>query len=260
MNRWSFVTILGSRVVAAWLLVSAFAGSLWAEETTQHPRLGEKLSFHGRWMGIHVGYGWIEVKELTQVNGRPAYLVEVQGHTNHVLSKFYPIHDVLRTYIDAETLQPLRFEKKQEEGRYRSDEVVTFDHAAKTAHYQSLRSGETKTVELPEAFQDLISSIFWFRNQPLQDGVPLQVNLYTDEKIFPTEMRVSGPQTLEILKRGTFQAWRIDPQANFKGVLRKRGKIWAYVSADPERLPLMVRATTPWGQMSAILDTVDLPQ
>ena len=83
-------------------------------------RVGERFSFHGRWFGIPVGTGWIEVKELTSIDGRPAYHIEAQGHSNALLSTFYPIHDTLHSYVDAETLQPLRFEKYQREGHYRA--------------------------------------------------------------------------------------------------------------------------------------------
>jgi hypothetical protein len=41
------------------------------------PPVGERLAFRGRWMGIPVGHGWVEVKELTEVDGRRAYHIEV---------------------------------------------------------------------------------------------------------------------------------------------------------------------------------------
>jgi len=39
----------------------------------------------------------------------------------------------------------------------------------------------------------------------------------------------------------------------------KRGRLWAYLTADEHRLPLLVRATTPWGPMSAVLDDASIP-
>lgn len=218
------------------------------------PVLGERLSFRGYWLGIPVGHGWLEVKEIVEVAGRRAYRIEAEGHTNEVLSKLYPIHDTFQSYLDVETFQPLRFEKHQREGRYRSDEVVTFDHAARQATYRSLLNQSVKTIELPEAFQDLISAFYWLRAQPLDPNYPLSVNLYTDEKIYPTDLRLEGPQLLELLKRGTFPCMLVEPKASFKGILVKRGRIWAYFTADAHRLPLLAKATTPWGPMSAVLD------
>ena len=222
--------------------------------------MGERLGFHGRWLTIPVGYGWIEVKELTAIEGRPAYHIEVQGHTNDVLSTFYPIHDVIHSYLDAETLKPLRFEKDQREGHYRAHEVVTFDHERRLATYHSLLNNSTKEIALPEAFEDLISALFWFRSQPIRPGQPVSLNLYTDEKIYETEIQVLPLTTLELLKRGTFRCFVVEPKATFKGLLVKRGRIWAYLTADEHRLPLLVKATTPWGPMSAVLDEDSIPQ
>jgi hypothetical protein len=224
------------------------------------PVVGERLAFHGRWLGIPVGYGWIEVKEIVDVAGRPAYHIEAQGHSNEVLSTFYPIHDVVHSFLDVETLQPLRFEKRQREGRYRSDEVVTFDRVNATATYRSLLNESEKAIPLPKNFQDLISVFFWLRAQPINNNQTLSIDLYTDEKIYQTSVDIKGPLSLELLKRGTFSCFVVEPHASFKGLLVKRGRLWAYVTADNYRVPLLVKATTPWGTMSAILDEASLPE
>ena len=218
------------------------------------PVVGERLTFHGRWMGIPVGYGWIEVKELVDLDGHQAYHIEAQGHTNEVLSALYPIHDVIHSYLDAETLTPLRFEKHQREGHYRADEVVTFDQQSHRAQYRSLLNQSEKTIELPSGFQDLISALYWFRAQPLGADHTVTLNIYTDEKIYQTDVEIQPPVQLELLKRGTFSCLVVEPKASFKGLLVKRGRLWAYLTADEHRLPLLVKATTPWGAMSAVID------
>jgi len=224
-----------------------------------HPIVGERLKFHGNWLGIPVGYGWMEVKEIVPVNGRDAYHIEVHGRTNDVLSKFYPIHDEIHSYLDVETLRPVRFEKNQREGHYRANETVEFDYGRSLAIYRSLLNGSVKEVPLPKTFQDLISALYWFRSQPLTPGTPLTMDLYTDEKFYHTEIRISQLMSLELLKRGTFRCVIAEPKATFKGLLVKRGHLWAYLTADTNRLPLLVKASTPWGQMSAVLDEDSLP-
>jgi len=228
--------------------------------SAHHPIVGERLGFHGRWMGVPVGYGSIEVKGLVELDGRPALHIEAHGYTNAVLSKIYPIHDEIHSYLDPQTLQPLRFEKHQREGRYRADEVVTFDHQRSVAHYESLLNHSTKEITLPETFQDLISALYWFRAQPVHSSQQLDVNIYTDEKIYETVLMIGKPIILELLKRGTFPCIVVEPKARFKGLLVKRGRIWAYLTADKRRLPLLVKATTPWGAMSAILDAESLKE
>ena len=254
-------------VVILLFLGLAPATCAWAEDASPtsiapaahpSPQVGERLGFHGRWIGIPVGSGWIEVKEIVTIEGRPAYHIEVQGHTNEVLSTFYPIHDTIHSYLDVETLKPLRFEKDQREGRYHAHEIVTFDHQRAIATYRSLVNGAVKEIALPDTFEDLISALYWFRRQPLQPGRSLAVNVYTDEKIFHTDIDVLPITPLELLKRGTFRCIVVEPKASFKGLLVKRGRLWAYLTADEHRLPLLVKATTPWGPMSAVLDDASI--
>jgi len=230
-----------------------------ARAASPHPRVGERLSFQGRWLGIPVGHGWMEVKGIVALDGRRAYHIEVQGHSNRVLSAFYPIQDVVHSYLDVETLQPLRFEKQQREGGYRADEVVTFDHAAGIATYRSLLNESLKEIPLPPDVQDLISALYWFRAQPLRFNETLTLQLYTDEKIYQTALQIRAPFLLELLKRGTFQCVEVEPRASFKGLLVKRARLWAYLTTDAHRLPLLVKATTPWGPMTAVLDEASIP-
>lgn len=232
--------------------------SLEIAQPMRQPIVGERLSFQGRWFGIPVGHGWIEVKGIVELEGRQAYHLEGQGFSNDVLSTFYPIHDVVHSYLDVETLRPLRFEKYQREGHYRADEIVTFDYVTMKATYKSLLNGSVKEIPLPANAQDLVSAVYWFRAQPLQANQTFTLDLYTDEKIYQTEIKVGPPILLELLKRGTFPCVTAEPTASFKGLLVKRGRLWAYLTTDARRIPLLIKATTPWGQMSAVIDEASL--
>ena len=220
--------------------------------------LGERLSFHGRWFGIPVGKGWIEVKERVVLNGRPAYHIQAEVESTELLSTFYPIHDVLHSYLDVDSLQPLQFEKYQREGHYRAEEIVTFDYGRLTASYRSLLNGTTKEVPITPDAQDIVSAFYWLRRQPVIPGQPLALNIYSDEKIYRTEILPLKTLMLELLRRGTFPCLLVEPKASFKGVLVRRGRMRVYVSLDARRVPLFVRVATPWGPMTGVLDRESL--
>ncbi len=193
------------------------------------------------------------------MEGRQVYHIVAQGHSNEVLSAFYPIHDVVHSYLDAKTLKPIRFEKYQREGHYRSDEVVIFDYSTHTATYRSLLNESVKTIPITPDVQDLISAFYWLRAQPIHADQTLTLNIYTDEKIYRTDVAIKQQVPLELLKRGTFPCLIVEPKATFKGLLVKRGRLWAYITADAYRLPLLVKVTTPWGPMRAVIDEVSIP-
>ena len=216
--------------------------------------VGERLKFHGRWLGIPVGRGSIEVKELVQFHGRPAYYVEAEGFTNSALSVFYPVHDTISSYLDAETLQPLQFEKHQREGRYRADEVVTFDYDRLVATYHSELNGTTKEVPIPSDVQDIVSSFYWLRTRLADPSRPITLPLYSDEKVYRTTFEPVRPLLLELRRHGVIPSLLIEPKAVFKGIFVKRGRMLVYVSADKRRLPLLVKLFTPWGLVTGIID------
>jgi len=281
MNPWPFQILCGnnpirlhrrfrsrpwgilSRAVALSLIlnpcIAAAPESVIPEASFRSPIIGERLRYRGYWFGIPVGSGWVEVKERIELEGRPVYHIEAQGHTNEVLSALYPIHDMLHSYVDAQTLQPVRFEKYQREGHYRADEVVTFNYTTGMATYRSLLNQSVKEIQIPSDVQDLLSALYWFRAQALHPQAAVPANLYSDEKIYETHIQISRVLPLELLKRGTFSCFIAEPRASFKGLLVKRGRIWAYLTADAYRLPLLVKATTPWGPMSAVLDEESIP-
>ncbi len=223
-----------------------------------HPRVGERLSFHGRWLGIPVGHGWIEVNGLTEAEGLQAYTVEAQIHSNDFLSTFYPIHDTLRSTIEATTFRPLRVEKYQREGHYRADEIVTFDYERLVATYRSLLNQSVKEVSISPYVHDLLSAFYWLRAHSLDLTTPTSLELYSDEKIYRVDFAPVMTLRLELRRRGTFPCVLIEPKANFKGVLIQRGRIWFYISADERRLPLYVRIATPWGPMTGVIDQESL--
>ncbi len=228
------------------------------EAPPDRPRVGERISFHGRWMGLPVGGGSIEVKDLVSYNGRDAYLIEAEGHSNDVLSTFYPIQDLLRSYLDAETLQPLRFEKYQREGHYRSQEIVNFDYERGVATYHSLLNNSTKEISLPADTHDIISAFYWLRMQPIDPSRTIPINIYSDERVYRTEIKPVKTVMLDLLRRGTFPCLMIEPVASFKGIFVRRGRMWVYVTTDAARMPLFVKISTPWGLMTGVIDRESL--
>ena len=219
--------------------------------------VGERLSFRGRWFGIPVGRGWIEVKGIEEWAGRRVYRIEAEGRTTGVFGALYPVRDSIVSHVDAETLEPLRFEKHQREGRYRADEVVLFDHQRHVANYRSLLNGSEKEIPIPPDVHDIVSGFYWLRMRAADPNHPIRMAIYSDERVYETEIKPIRAATLELL-RSTFPCLVIEPLAQFKGILVRRGRMWVYVSADPYRIPLFVRVTTPWGPLTGIIDRASL--
>jgi len=198
-------------------------------------------------MGIPVGEASLHVKEIVTINGREAYHVIAKAGSNDFLDGFYKVEDEIHSYIDTEFFYTHRFEKHQREGRYKSDEVMDYDQVNHTARYESLLNGTVKTMEIPPRVQDVVSSFYCFRLEDMKPGDVVIMDVNADEKNWKLPIDVLEAVPLELRNRGVIDALKIEPKAKFKGLFVDRGRLLIYLSADKERVPLLIKIHTPWG-------------
>lgn len=216
-------------------------------------RVGEKLIFDAYWIGIHVGTGTLEVKELTTRHGREAFHIEAVAETNEFLSKLYPVRDVVETYVDAKELYSLEFSKTVSEGRYRADERIVYDYTAKKGFYESMHNKTKKEFPLPEKVNDFLSMFFWARLQPWQVGKSIHTVVNDDEKNWDLELDIQKTEAKEIKGGRIVDVAVIEPKTRMKGILYSRGRAWVHFSVDSQRKPVFILIQTPFGPITALL-------
>lgn len=222
------------------------------EKPLDRPALGESLVYDVLWMGIPIGVGTLDVKEMATVGGRSAFHIVAVARTNEFLSKLYPVEDEVHTYIDAEHGFSLQFSKTLKEGRYRADEKILYDYAAMKGTYESKKNGSVKTFDLPSKVQDMLSAFYWFRYQTARAGDRLHTVINGEEKNWDLEIVVLKEEEKEI--RGlVVPALLVEPKTRLKGILYDRGRAWVHFSADKRRLPLLITLKTPFGPVVGVL-------
>lgn len=217
------------------------------------PRVGERLSYSVRWLGIPIGKGRLRIERQ---EGRDAYLAVAEAEGNDFLNAFHPVKDRLASVFSAASFEALVSEKSLREGRYRAEERVAFDLSKRTAHYESFLNGSKKEIPLEGPTQDVLSAFYWFRGRPVKVGDALRTWINADEKNWEAEIRILRTERLEIRKLGTFDVILVEPVAAFKGVLTGRGRAWVYFTADKRRIPVMIKLKTPFGAVVGILDEI----
>lgn len=215
--------------------------------------VGEKLVFDVHWMGLHVGFGTIEVKEIVDIGGRKAFHVVAVAETNDVLSKIYPVRDEIHSWIDAENFHSLKFRKVLSEGRYHADEQIVFDYAKKKGMYESLLNKSAKEVDIPVPVHDIISAFYWFRLQAVEPGKSVHAVANSEEKNQDIEIQVLRREQKELRGRGVIDALLVEPKTTIQGVLYSRGRAWVYFTADARRVPFSILLKTPYGPVIGIL-------
>ena len=230
-------------------------------------RVGEKLTYTIRWLGIPMGTAEFHLSEITSLNGRDAYHIIYRGKSNSFASAFYKVDDEIHSYIDLENLCSLKFEKHLREGGYKLDEIIEYDQVNHKATYKSVRSIKkkrtTKDAEMaiPEKVQDPFSCLYYFRTlgaEKIKVGESISIIVNTDEKNWDLQIDILETKRLELLNMGVYDAVLLEPKAKFQGIFVRKGRMWVWVSTDQRRLPLILKTKVPIvGTIYATLEKIE---
>lgn len=209
---------------------------------------GETLVYTIAWLKVEGGEMTLTATREVTPDGVPVHRIALTAVSNDYVSKFYPVRTRYETWVDARDFQPLRFEKHAREGRYESDEVEEFDLSHRVASWRDDRT------PLPERVQDIISSFYFLRTQPLEVGRSINVDMFSRGKIYKVAARVLAREKVET-EVGVFDAWKVQPTMRESESTedRNRGKLFLWFSDDARRLPVMARTILPIGSVTARL-------
>jgi len=203
-------------------------------------RVGEKFTYKAEWMGMDVGFAVLSVDEIMELNGREVYHISAKAETISFAAKLFPVEDEISTYLDTKELYPIRFDKKQKEGKKQKDEYVDFDQENGKAIYTSRITNEKKEFNVPKGVQDPVSCIYYFRLSNIKEGESLFANVHLDDKNWFLETRIANRGIVKIKDLGKYQAFMAEPMSWFQGELNKNAKVSIWFSVDEERMPLLI--------------------
>ena len=215
------------------------------EQPSPKLHVGEKLTYKISYLGLKVGEAVSEIKEITMINGREAYHIEVRVRSHPVIDLVYKVRDVHHSYIDVEHLHSLRYEKILREGRYRADEVMTYDQENHTAHYLSRRNGTEKEMFIPKNVQDQLSCGFYFRTLNFGEEETVSIPVNADEKNWVLKVELKKKDKMKIRGVGRFEVLKAYPKIEFEGLFVKKGRITGWVSMDKRRIPVKMKVKVP---------------
>ena len=218
---------------------------LFAATPSKKLYVGERLVYSVQWLGIEVGRGEAEVKEIVPLRGRKTYHVVVNVRSAPILDWIYKVRDVHHSYIDVEKLHPLRYEKILKEGRYRADEVMEYDQERHLATYLSRRNGSRKEMQIPPNVQDQLSCGFWFRLQEIHPDSKIYIPVNADEKNWDMEVKILRQTRVKLPGFSEREAVEVEPEIQYQGIFVKRGKIRGWIGLDERRIPLKMRVKIP---------------
>ena len=224
-----------------------------ADASVQAVQTGERLTYDISWLNILAGTAVMEVRSDGTAGDRPRAMLVTTAQSRPAISKFFPVDNRVESEFDLRTQLPQHMVFHRHEGKNKEDIEYTFHHAEGTV--TAVRQGTTETLPIPAGTQDLISCLYYVRNQlPMTPGASLMLNVYHDKKNRQVEVRVENIETLEGAW-GRVETAQVVVIMPFKGLFINKGNIRVWFTTDERRIPVRMKAKVIIGAIVA--DLVD---
>ncbi|MGK0378600.1 MAG: hypothetical protein ACJA1Z_002415 [Patiriisocius sp.] len=222
----------------------------------------ERAYGNGEWFKFRVHYGLITAGYATLkvddafVNGKEVYHVQGEGHTTGITSWVFGVDDYYQSYIDKTKDIPYRFIRKIDEGGYKKDIQIDFDHESQIAIVNNKKHKTTQEISLPDNAQDMVSSFYYLRNQlditNLSEGDVLDMNMFFDGGTHKFRLKFLGRETLDT-PFGRVPTLIFRPYVESGRVFKKEESVTVWVTDDKNKIPILIKADLMVGSLKATL-------
>ncbi len=222
--------------------------------------IGERLIFRLRYGFITAGTAEMKVLGLIENDYGRYYHIQTTARSASAFDWVYKVRDVVSTYMDAQTLYPLHFEKLLREGGYKADTFVDYfqdDSVAKVKYIRykdgmKIKKQEEYDVPIPTGVFDALSALYYVRTLSLKGGESVYVNSHEKKKVYDLEIRISGPETVKV-KAGKFRCLKLEPLLKGEGIFKHKGKLTIWVTDDDLKIPVQMKTEVVVGHITAEL-------
>lgn len=224
------------------LLAALLARGAGAEPSTNAPvrdglwfDVGEELIYRIYWGFIPVGKSRITTRWVDK-DGRRLLSIVYRTKTNKFFDRIYPFDDLSETLVDPVLYRPIRLRTRLAKRDLASDELITFDYDAGSAHWKSFHDGEEKDIPLDNGLLDIATFLYSLRRTGLESGETRDFRFVGDHGVVEGKLRAFDYETVDLPAYGKVRCLKLKPEADFGGFLVKEGKVTAWVSDDSRRL------------------------
>lgn len=208
-------------------------------------QVGEKLQFRVHYGAINAAKIVMAVDQSTNINGRNTFAVRCEGETLKSFDWAYKVRDKFQSWIDVESLAPLRYAKTVRENKYFNEDIAIYMHDQK-----KLRN--TKGVmEMPAYTQDIASALFYARNLNYKNAYVNQVfpiDVYLDNKVYNLNFTYLGTETLNT-DIGKVKCIKLRPKLVVDRVFKSSNDMTIWISDDANHIPIRVQSAIKVGSL-----------
>ncbi len=206
------------------------------------------------WNSLWINAGEVSFAVTGGVYGtKNVYHVIGSGTTYKSYDWFYKVRDTYESFIDKETLQPLKFVRNVDEGGYKIYNNVTFKHTEGKA------ISTHGTFDIPNCIQDVLSAIYFARNIDFKNLKPndtIPMNMFLDDSVYHIFIKYNGKEQIKT-SLGTFNCIKFSPRL-IEGTLFKQGdEMSVWVTDDDNKIPVLVESPIIVGSIRAEVHKIE---
>lgn len=200
---------------------------------------GEVLLYRVHYGFLDAGEAKLEIMpEMKSFGARPCYHVVGTGRSVGAFDWFFKVRDRFESYIDSSAIMPWFFIRRCDEGGYKINQTVTFNH------YKNIVTSEKSTLVMPDYLQDLISAFYYARTtdfNTLKNGDIIPINAWLDDALIPLNVKFVGREVLNT-KFGSINCIMLRPLLQQGRVFKENEDMTLWVSDDQNKIPIRAEA------------------
>ncbi len=222
---------------------------------------GEKISYK---VSYHLGFIWTDAGEAhfdidtTTYFGQKIYYFNSYGTSLPQYDWFFKVRDSYKSFVDAKTFQPYKFERNVSEGNRELQETYVFDYFRKKVKI----FGKNKTNFYQDSLNislcsfDVLTAIYFIRCldfEKYKENDKIYFSLVLENQVYNIYIRFAGKENVKLPDDREFRCIKFYPYLVEGTIFRGGEGMTVWVSDDENKIPILVEAEILVGKVKAIL-------
>ncbi|HAC24620.1 MAG TPA: DUF3108 domain-containing protein [Cytophagales bacterium] len=240
------------------LIISLAAGiTAFSVMPRQQPELKNRSFKNGEVLQYKVFFGFFNVgkastvvdPKIHYVRGNSCYKIDAFGETSGMVSWITKVNDNWGAYIDSAALIPHISYRILREGKYRKDEMVTYDHVMQKAEVKVLDEargeyGEGKVFDVPNHVRDLVGGFVYLRVidfSKMKKGDMFTISGFHEDKAYDLKVTFQGTETLKT-DIGNIPCYKLIPEVPDNQLFDGKNSVTCWISAEQIKILVKIAA------------------
>lgn len=212
--------------------------------------MGEELNYRVNFGFLTVGHAVTRIdKKVHTFSARPCYKIDAYGSTSGLISWLSKVDDQWGAYVDTAALTTHVSYRKLKEGRFRRDEVVTFDQQHQKAEVKVMNNetgvyDNVKTYPVEKNVRDIVAGFMYLRVidfAKYKKGDTIRVSGFFEDTSYVLRIIYDGKEKVST-SIGKLICHRIVPVVPDNKLFNGENSVTAWLSDDGNRIPVKIQA------------------